>query len=114
MKTEVLNKLKELKDVSRGLYIQLEEDGMKVSDPQAGLAREQFFQNNMKHIVNGIEGLMRGEASEKHMVRLDKEFPNAMENLRKLKGTPVGVKNAGSLNRVEGLVTFLENNYRAL
>ena len=84
MSAESLNKLKELKDLSRALYIKLEEDGLRVSHAEAGLAKEQLFTSNIKNIINATEGLLRGEASEGHMMRLDKEFPDSLKNIQKL------------------------------
>ena len=114
MSNEVLTKLKELKDVSRNLYVKLEEDGLKVSDPQAGVAKEQFFNNNVKNITGAMEGLMRGEPAERHLVRLAKEFPNSFENMKKIKSCNAGRLNVDTLNRIEVLLAFLENNYREL
>ncbi len=114
MSNEVLNKLKELKDVSRAVYVDLEENGLKVSDPHAGVAKEQLFNNNIKNITGAMEGLLRGEPAERHMVRLDKEFPNSFENMKKVKQASASQKSMGDLNRIEALLTFLENNYREL
>ena len=114
MHTELLSKLKELKDLSRGVYIQLEEDGLKVSDPKAGIAKEQLFQSNIKNVVSAVEGLLRGEAAERHLVRLKKEFPDSLINIKKVKEVNAGMKNRESLMRIEALLTYLENNYQEL
>lgn len=114
MQAEVLGKLKELKDLSRNVYIQLEEDGLKVSDPTAGVAKEQLFTSNLKNITNGVEGLLRGEPAERHVVRLNKDFPDSFTNLKKVKQTAAGKKNIDSLNRIESLLSHLENAFREL
>ena len=114
MHGEVLAKLKELKDLSRGVYIQLEEDGLKVSDDQAGMAKEQLFTSNIKNIINATEGLLRGEPAENHMIRLDNEFPDSLKNIQKVKACAAGRKNAESLKRIEVLLVYLENTYREL
>ena len=114
MQAELLGKLKELKDLSREVYVRLEDDGLRVSDPVGGIAKEQFFTSNVKNITNAIEGLLRGEPAERHMVRLNKDFPDAFTNVKKVKQTLAGKKNAESLNRMEALLTFLEKMYRDL
>ncbi|HZX12604.1 MAG TPA: hypothetical protein VFE88_04075 [Candidatus Nanoarchaeia archaeon] len=114
MKSEVIGKLKELKELSRVLEVKIEADGLKISDPLAGIAKEQFFNNNLRGITSAMEGLLRGEAAERHTVRLEKEFPAALKNVKKLKDSAAGMKNADSFERVEALLTYLENTYLEL
>ena len=114
MHTELLSKLKELKNLSREVYIELEENGLKITDPNAGIAKEQFFMGNIKNITDAIEALLRGEASERPMVRLAKDLPDALVNLKKIKQTNAARMSADRLGRMEALLAYLENNYRDL
>ena len=114
MHNELLSKLKELKDLSRDVYIELEENGLKITDSHAGIAKEHLFNSNLKDIVGAVEGLLRGEPSERHTVRLEKALPDSLVNLKKVKASRASLRSMDRLERIEALLGYLENNYRDL
>ncbi|HIH26045.1 MAG TPA: hypothetical protein HA226_04720 [Nanoarchaeota archaeon] len=109
MSADILAKLKELKNVASETQYQLENSGVSITNIQ----KEQLFNHNVKNIINAIEGLLRNEPSERHYLRLQKEFPDSYNNIRKLKETPQG-KITPNLDKIKDIISFFEGKYRGI
>ncbi|MBI5391598.1 hypothetical protein HZB00_01210 [Candidatus Woesearchaeota archaeon] len=107
--SEALPRLQTLREGSRDVNTKLEEAGLKMTHGSAGIAKEQFFSNNIKNIVSAVEALLRGEPAERPYVRLKKEFPDAYRNLKLIRETPAGKTQSIALAKLEQALKELEN-----
>ena len=107
---EVLDKIKELRNISSEAEKKLEKDGLSITS----IPKEQLFNHNVKNIISSIEGLLRNEPSERHVIRLEKEIPDAYNNITKLKETSAGRLNSTHLDNIKELVNFIERVYPRL
>ncbi len=105
--SEMLIKIKELRNVSSEVSQKLEEDGMPITD----IPKEQLFNYNIKSIINAVEIILRYEPSERPTMRLKKDIPDAYVNLDKVKKTKQGMARTAELERVRALIQFVEQHY---
>ncbi|MBI2148613.1 hypothetical protein HYU23_02945 [Candidatus Woesearchaeota archaeon] len=108
--TEVLDKIKELRNISSDTEQKLEKDGLSITS----IPKEQLFNHNIKNIIAAIEALLRNEPSERPILRLEKEIPDLYNNLNKLKETPAGRLNSEKLDKIKDSIVFIEKIYRRL
>ncbi|MBS3175103.1 hypothetical protein J4440_04440 [Candidatus Woesearchaeota archaeon] len=109
-KNEVLGKLKELKDCSKEVELSLERDGISITD----MNKEKLFNNNLKNAISAIEALVRNEPSERPILRLQREIPDAYNNIRELKQIQPGKLNSADLDKLAGLIKYFEDVYEEL
>ena len=109
-KIEVLNKLKELKELSNGLSNSLEKHGILITD----INKERLFESNIKSTITAIEGLLRNEPSEKHTLRLQKEIPDSYKNISEVKKTNAGKLNSIALDKLKSLMSYFEQIYERI
>ena len=107
---EVLDKIKELRNLGSETEKQLEKDGMKITN----ISKEQLFNHNIKNIISAIEALLRNEPSERPIMRLEREIPDSYNNITKMKETPPGRLNAVGLDKIKDIIDHLERVYRRL
>ena len=107
---EVLDKIKELRNLSNQIEKRLEKDGLSITN----IPKEQLFNHNIKNIIGAMEGLLRNEPQERHVIRLEKEIPDAYNNINKIKESAPGRLNSVHLDNIKDLVTFLEKAYPRL
>ena len=110
IQSEMLIKLKELKDVSKKAENDLEGAGVSVTD----LNRKQLFDNNIKSTISAIEGLLRNEPAERHLLRLKREIPDSYINIKKLKETRAGKLSSVNLDKIKTVMSYLEKNFENL
>lgn len=110
--TEILKNLKDLKYHSRALDLKLEQSGLSPTDGTAGVEKSALFDSNVIDIATAIEGLLRGEASERHHLRIEKAFPEAKKNIQKILTTKPGKINAADLQKLNQLIEYFEQNYK--
>ena len=108
--TEVLDKLKELRNLSNETEIKLEKSGLSITN----IPKEQLFNHNIKNTINAIEALLRNEPAERHTIRLQREFPDSYINIDKIKQTPSGKLHAENLDRIRGIIQLIEKNYQKI
>ena len=108
--SDMLERIKELRNVGSETSKKLERDGISITN----IPKEQLFNYNIKSIIDSIEALLRNEPSEKPILRLEKEFPDAHVNLKKLQETPQGRTNAEALLRIKDIINQIEQNYKRL
>lgn len=109
-KIEVLNKLKELKELSNEISNSLEKDGIPITD----INKEMLFENNIKNSITAIESLLRNEPSERHVMRLKKEIPDSYKNIQELKKTNAGKLNSIELEKLKSLINYFEQVYERI
>ncbi len=107
---DILDKLKELRNLSSETSEKLEIDGLSITN----IPKEQLFAYNIKSIISSVEALLRNEPSEKPFLRLEKDIPDAFVNLKKLKDTPQGRLNSASLQLIEEIIKIIERDYKRL
>jgi|SRR3989344_1736084 len=107
---QALIKLKDLKILTGQLNQKLEDDGMPITD----IPKEQLFAYNLKSITSSVESLLRNEPSERPILRLKKDIPDALVNLDKVMQTVPGRKNSIELERIKQIVKFFEQNYELI
>ena len=107
---EVLDKIKELRNISNEIEKKLEKDGLSITN----IPKEQLFNHNIKNIIGAIEGILRNEPPERHTLRLEKEFPDAYNNITKIKEAAAGKINSTHLDKIKELISYLENSYGSL
>ena len=105
-RTELIDALKELKELSNSTYIKLEDSGLTITN----LNKEQLFRYNLRNIIKATEALIRNEPSEKHALRLKKEIPDTYENVKSLLTTKAGKINSLELDRIKELTSLIESN----
>lgn len=108
--SEVLVKIKELRNLASEAEKKLEKDGLSITN----IPKEQLFNHNIKNIIGAIEILLRNEPAERAIFRLEKEIPDTYNNITKLKETSPGRLNSTHLDKIKELVNYLEQNYRRL
>ena len=107
---EILNIIKELRNLSPEVDKKLEMDGLSLTN----IPKEQLFTYNIKSIITAIEAMLRNEPSEKHIIRLEKDIPDSYNNIRKIQETSQGKLNSTSLSRIKELIKNIEQNYQKL
>ena len=107
---DILEKLKELKQLSNDTNINLNKAGVKITN----ITKEELFAYNLKDIFTAMEELIRNEPSEKPRIRLGKTIPKAYENIDKIQKTPEGKMHSEALTRIKTLIKYLEENSKAL
>ena len=107
---EILEKLKELKQLSNDTNIKLNKAGVKITN----IPKEELFAYNLKDIFTAMEELIRNEPSEKPRIRLGKAIPKAYENIDKIQKTPEGNVCSEALTRIKTLIKYLEDSHIAL
>ena len=107
---EILGKLKELRNTSSETELKLEKDGLGITN----IAKEQLINYNIKSIISSVEGLLRNEPQERHVLRLEKDIPDAYNNIGKLKETGPGRMNSVHLDKIKDLIAFIEKNYKRI
>ena len=107
-KLEMMTRLKELKELCSKVESNLEKDGLGITN----LNKEQLFRYNLRNIIISTEALLRNEPSEKPVIRLKKEIPDAYENIKKLVLTKAGKNNSDDLNKIRELASFIELNFQ--
>ncbi len=105
-----LQKIKELRNISNDTIQRLEKDGVSITD----IPKAQLFDNNIKNIITAIEALLRNEPSERPVMRLERDIPDAYVNIGKIKNTAAGRLNSNSLDKMKELIGFLEQTYKRL
>src|SRR3989344_98398 len=103
-KLAMIEKLKELKEVSYKLEANLENEGLNITN----LNKEQLFRYNIRNIVTSTEALLRNEPSERPVMRLKKEIPDTYENISCLLETKAGKNNIKDLERLKEIAVFIE------
>ena len=114
MKSEIPSKLKKLNQLSRSLETDLEESGVRVTALAHAVHVNQFFQNNIPNIVGACQGLLRGEANERHILRLEKSFISVFSNLEKIKDIPQTKKYLKEIGEIENILNELKQIYHKL
>lgn len=109
---EILKNLKDLKYHSRALDIKLEQSGLSPTDGTAGVEKSSLFDSHVIDIATSVEGLLRGEASERHHLRIEKAIPEAKRNIQKLLTTKPGKMNSADLLKLQQLIEYFEQNYK--
>lgn len=108
--SDMLDKIKELRNIANEIHQKLEQDGLSITN----IPKEQLFNYNIKNIIGAIESLLRNEPPERSNLRLEKEIPDAFNNIKKLQETQAGRTNSESLARIKDLINNIELNYRRL
>ncbi len=108
--TEVLEKLKELRNIAYETEQLLERSGLSITD----MSKAQLFDYNIKNIIGSTEAILRNEAPERPMLRLQKDIPDSYINLDKLSKTNPGKLNSAQLNRIKELIGYIESVYSEL
>ena len=108
--SEVLQKVKELRNLANEVEQRLEKDGLSITN----ISKAQLFDYNIKNIIGAVESLLRNEPSEKPNLRLEKDLPDAYNNIKKIKETAPGRLNAQHLDRIHELVSYFEQNYKRI
>lgn len=105
---EILDKIKELRNLSKETSKKLEEGGLSITF----IPKEQLFKYNVSSIIESVEGLVRNEPQERFFIRLGKDIPDAYTNLKKLEETPQGKDNAESIKKIREIIKYIEENYK--
>jgi len=111
MEREFVEKLKELLDISRAVEQELEMQGLKSTAPEIGIVKEQLFRTTLPSLVGACQAIARGEPTERAEIRLKRDFPAAFTGLDKIKQTPQGKKLATQLDKIRGLVEYVQREY---
>lgn len=111
---EILKNLKDLKYHSRALDIKLEQSGLSPTDGTAGVEKSALFDSHVIDIATAVEGLLRGEASERHHLRIEKAIPEAKRNIQKILTTKPGKINAADLEKLKQLIEYFEKTYKTI
>ncbi len=113
MKTAFINNLKELKQNHDDLQRALFRSGLKVTDHYAGTAKEKLVPT-VKHIAAACEGLLRADRVEAHITRLDRELPDALDYLSKIRQSDAGRQNAELVTALERNLAYVKEHFRFL
>jgi len=114
IRQELPTKLKQLNDLIRKLQDTMEIKGIKVVSLEHSTKINQFFQNNIPNIISACQGLLRGEPTEKHELRLAKDFPSVFENLEKIKELPQAKEFKETLDQIESILKPLSQIYKEI
>jgi len=109
-KLEMIETLKELKELSNKVEGRLEAEGLNITN----LNKEQLFRYNIRNIITSTEALLRNEPSERPVMRLKKEIPDTYENISCLLETKAGKNNIKDLERLKEIAVFIEANFEKL
>ncbi len=107
IQSATLVKLKELKEYSKKAEDDLEKAGISVTD----INRKQLFDNNIKSTIGAIEGLLRNEPAERHLLRLKREIPDSYVNVDKLKETRAGKLSSLNLDKIKKIMEYFRENF---
>ncbi len=111
---EILKNLKDLKYHSRALDQKLEQSGLSPTDGTAGVEKSALFDSHVIDIATAVEGLLRGESSEKHHLRISKSIPEAKRDIQKILTTKPGKMNSADLQKLQQLIEYFEANFRSI
>ncbi len=111
---EILKNLKDLKYHARALNQNLENSGLSPTDGIAGKEKSSLFDSNISDITTAVEGLLRGESPERHILRIERSVPEVKKNIEKISQTKPGKLNFIDLQRLQQLVDYFGQNYKQI
>lgn len=106
--SEVLMKIKELRNLTSETEKRLEKDGLSITS----IPKEQLFNYNIRSMISAVESILRNEPAEKPTLRLEKDIPDAYSNLKKIRETQPGKMHSTALDKIEELIRYIEQNYK--
>jgi len=114
MKKEIPTKLKKLGELVKALELKLEERGFRITASEHGVNIGQFLDHNIPNIISACQGLLRGESSERHYLRLQKEFAIVFRNLDKIKSLPQAKALSSEIEEIESILKHLHTIYKEI
>ncbi len=108
--TEILGKLKELRNAATETEVALENSGISITY----IPKAQLFSNNIRNIIGAIETLMRQEQKERQTFRLERDIPDSYKNITEVKSTPQGKQHAAKLDKLKELINYFEKIYKSI
>ena len=114
MKSELPSQLKKLNELVKQIENSLETKNIRITALEHGTKINQFFSNNVPGIVASCQALLRGEPTERHELRLEREFKSVFDNLNKIKELEGLKEFSENLNEIESILNQLNKIYKEI
>ena len=114
MKSERPTKLKKLNELVKKIENSLENKNIRITALEHGTKINQFLTINIPGIIFSCQALLRGEPTEKHELRLEREFRSVFDNLNKIKELEQLNELSQDLNEIESILNHLNEIYKEI